>query len=277
MKAAPRQAVKDPQQLIERALEAWRQAGRTATFWWRDDDAALPHEGLERLLRLRAELEVPLALAVVPARLEAGVATAIRNEEELWVLQHGFDHRNRAEENHKSSEFPPTTEAADAVARLRRGRELLAEAFAGSFLPVLVPPWNRFDEPLRRQLPTAGLRGISAMWPRPVPAADSLIEVNCHLDPVEWHRPPGRDSRFIGGWRAAAMAARHLQARLAGRVDSEEPTGLLTHHAVFDQDCWDFCRDLIALVKQDPGARWLSPAELFGPGAGGNQGNHRDR
>ena len=264
MKTVSRQAASDPRQLIEQCLGAWRQAGRTATFWWRDDDAATPHEGLDQLLRLRAELKVPLALATVPARLEAGVAATLHNEKDLWVLQHGFDHRNRAPAGCKSCEFPPA-EAAAALARLQQGRELLAEAFAERFLPVLVPPWNRLDDRLRRHLPEAGIQGISSMWPRCRPAADSLIEVNCHLDPVAWHRQSNPASRFIGSWRAAAMVARHLLARLAGTVDSEEPTGLLTHHAAFDRDCWDFCRDLIALVKHDPAARWLSPADLFRP------------
>ena len=265
MKTVPRQTDSDPRQLLEQCLEVWGKAGRTATFWWRDDDAATPHEGLDQLLLLRAEVEVPLALAVVPAQLEAGVAAIIENEKDLWVLQHGFDHRNRAPAGCKSCEFPPAEAATAAVARLRQGRELLAETFAELFLPVLVPPWNRFDDRLRRLLPEAGIHGISAMWPRRRPAADSLIEVNCHLDPVEWHRQSTRASRFIGSWRAAGMVARHLQARLAGTVDSEEPTGLLTHHAAFDQDCWDFCRDLITLVKHHPAARWLSPAELFRP------------
>ncbi len=263
MKTLPRQGGSDPPQLLEQSLDAWRQAGRTATFWWRDDDAAAPHRGLDQLLRLRADLGVPMALATVPAQLEAGVAATLNGEQNLWILQHGFDHCNRAPAGCKSCEFPPSLEPAAAIARLQRGRQLLTEAFAGRFLPVLVPPWNRFDDGLRPQLPAAGLGGISAMWPRPRPAVDSLIEVNCHLDPVEWHAPPSRASRFIGGWRAAAMAARHLQARLAGPVDPEEPTGLLTHHAAFDRDCWDFCRDLIDLVTRHPAARWLSPAELF--------------
>ena len=50
----------------------WREAGRTAELWWRDDDAADVGPALERLLAIHRDSGVPLALAVVPANGDAG-------------------------------------------------------------------------------------------------------------------------------------------------------------------------------------------------------------
>ena len=48
-------------------LDHWQEAGRNASFWWRDDDAETPSPALDQLLALRASRGLPLALAVIPA------------------------------------------------------------------------------------------------------------------------------------------------------------------------------------------------------------------
>src|SRR5216684_8019215 len=57
---------------LERELDAWRAAGRSATLWWRDDDAVRPTPALDRLLAIAAG--VPLALAVIPGPTGAPLA-----------------------------------------------------------------------------------------------------------------------------------------------------------------------------------------------------------
>src|SRR6185503_10933091 len=79
---------------LDAELERWRAAGRVATFWWRDDDAVTDTPALRRLLELRASLDVPLALAVIPANADAALAALVPPE--VAVLQHGFAHRNHA-------------------------------------------------------------------------------------------------------------------------------------------------------------------------------------
>ena len=77
---------------LDRELEAWLAAGRTATLWWRDDDATQPTPALARLLALAARFGQPLHLAVIPAQLDAGVAGALAGRSEVRVLQHGYAH-----------------------------------------------------------------------------------------------------------------------------------------------------------------------------------------
>ena len=87
-------------------LAAWQNLGRTATLWWRDDDAVAPTPALERLLELADKHGVPLALAVVSAQATEALATRLDGcGDHVCVLQHGFAHANHAPEGEKSMEL----------------------------------------------------------------------------------------------------------------------------------------------------------------------------
>ena len=58
---------------LQAELDRWGENNLRADFWWRDDDAVSANTQLERLLRLSASHSVPLALAVIPARLESSL------------------------------------------------------------------------------------------------------------------------------------------------------------------------------------------------------------
>ncbi|HEX2116752.1 MAG TPA: hypothetical protein VHM01_20290, partial [Alphaproteobacteria bacterium] len=62
-------------------LDQWRAAGRAATFWWRDDDATAPSGALDRLLALHQKYATPLAIAVIPARAQPGLAERLTDLE----------------------------------------------------------------------------------------------------------------------------------------------------------------------------------------------------
>ena len=65
---------------LDRELAAWAAEGREATFWWRDDDAVAATPALDRLLRLTESGGVPLALAVIPAPAEPGLAERLATQ-----------------------------------------------------------------------------------------------------------------------------------------------------------------------------------------------------
>ncbi len=136
-------------------LDAWAAAGRTATLWWRDDDAGAMNDALDRLLRLRGARDVPIALA--------------------------------------------------------------------------------------------GLR-----------------QNNVHIDPIDWRGRHGPAQTFVGAARAIDAAVDHLAARRTGTADSEEATGLMTHHLVQDDETWQFVEQFIAHTQAHPAVRWLAAADVFG-------------
>jgi len=236
-------------QALDEEFARWRDAGRTPEFWWRDDDATAPTAPLRQLISLAKASGVPVALAVVPLVAVPELFT----EGDARVLMHGTDHRNRAAPGEKKTEFAGAESDAEAIARLAAARERLARFAADRFLPVLVPPWNRFRRTLTARLPDAGLHGLSAYGPRAAAqAARGIAQVNTHVDIIDWHGTRG----FIGEQTALRAVLKHLAAR------SEEPTGVLTHHAVHDKAAWAFLEQLFERARRG-GARWADAAALF--------------
>jgi hypothetical protein len=248
---------------LDRELDAWGRAGRSATFWWRDDDAIASTPALQRLLDLAttaAGQPLPLALAVIPAPADAGLAQALRIAHDVVALQHGYSHGNHAAAGTKKAEFPVGRDPSTALLDLAGGMRRMRELFADRALPVLVPPWNRIDPPLAERLTGLGIRGLSTYGPRAAQTAyRGLAVVNTHVDIVNWH--PER--RFLGIEGCLRLAIGHLAARREGRVDAGEPTGLLTHHLVHDDDAWSFLAMFLRRTSDHAAVRWMGARQLF--------------
>lgn len=234
-------------QALDEAVARVRDAGRTPAFWWRDDDASEPTASVRRLLTLSQASSVPLALAVVPLI----AVPALFERLTARVLMHGTDHRNRAAPDEKKSEFTSAEPPAEALRRLDAARVRLAALAGSAFLPVLAPPWNRFPRALVPRLPEAGLRGLSGFGPRAEPMQD-IAQVNTHVDIIDWHGTRG----FVGEEIALAAVVKQL-AR-----ETEEPIGVLTHHAVQDAPAWAFLERLFERTRR-AGARWGDAQTLF--------------
>ena len=237
----------------------WRNAGNVADFWWRDDDAGPPSIALGRLLGLASRTSVPLAVAAIPSIAEPAAFAEI--DSEVAVIQHGVDHENRARASEKKTEFPAAEPFEQALCRLVEGRRQLEIAAGERCIPVLAPPWNRFPAPLLSYLGVAGFRGLSTFGVRKVTyPAQGVLAVNTHVDIIDWKGTRG----FCGADQALAQATRHLAARRMGGADALEPTGWLTHHAVHDEQCWNFLETLFEATRALDGVRWRSAVELFG-------------
>jgi hypothetical protein len=242
---------------LEEELRRWRDAGRAAELWWRDDDATAPSAALARLLALSKSTGVPLALAVIPHSAHETLFAGL----EASVLMHGADHVNRAAQGEKKTEFPAAEPDDAALARLAAARARLERLAGDNFLPVLAPPWNRLKRSLVARLPAAGLHGLSAYGDRKA-AIPGVREVNTHVDIIDWRGTRG----FVGEAAALGALVRHLSARLCNESDAGEATGLLTHHAVHDAASWLFIERLFERTRAG-GAHWRDAAALF-PSAG---------
>jgi len=237
---------------LEAELALWRDAGRAADFWWRDDDATVRTPELERLAGFSRESGIPLALAAVPAGAEDAALAGFH-----CVVMHGCDHRNRAAAGAKKSEFAEGERDEEALARLASARERLARLAGARFVSALVPPWNRLKQSLIARLPSAGISGLSRYGARARSGA-GVVEVNTHVDIIDWHGTRG----FVGEDAALGLALRHLAARREGRADGREPTGVLTHHAVHDEAAWRFLARLFEVTRRH-GAVWANPMGFF--------------
>ena len=105
----------------------------------------------------------------------------------------------------------------------------------------------------------AGLSGYRAR--AAATAAPGVAAVNTHADVIDWRGDRG----FVGETAALRLIVEHLRARRRGAVDGREPTGLLTHHLVHDDDAWRFTTALVRRVAEHTAARWLDAAAIFAP------------
>ena len=240
-------------------LDRWQEAGLSASFWWRDDDAETPSPALDRLLALRTSRDLPLALAVIPAGSGTALADRLRPEKGLRVLQHGYAHRNHAPGSEKKIELGRHRPLARVMAELRAGRGKLESLFGARFQEVVVPPWNRIDALVVGALAPAGYQGLSVFGPRAARRSkDGLILTNCHLDVMDW------DSRhFAGTAPTLKRAVLHLRLRRLGHGDRAEPTGLMTHHLAHDRAAWDFIARFLDETKGHPAGRWIGSGTAF--------------
>ncbi len=248
-------------------------------MWWRDDDAAAPDGRLDRLLEIAGD--VPVALAVIPAAAEPGLAARLGGTAAarpgaapaVAVLQHGWRHLNHAA-GAKKSEFPATRSPAAVSVELSAGRARLAALFGTRALDVLAPPWNRLDQRFLPLLAGCGIAAVSRVGPRRTAwPSPGVFEANVHVDLVAWKRDRG----FIGEGAALMGLVGHLRARRSGAADGAEPSGILTHHLVQDEATGAFLGRLIELTANHPAARWLAGSEVFasaiGPPTGSGAAN----
>ncbi len=249
---------------LEKELDRWSEAGRTATFWWRDDDAVAPSAALDRLLALTGDQGLPLALAVVPASATQALAVRLERAPYTCVLVHGYAHANHAPAGQKKCEFGAERQPRAVSSELADGLARLVNLMGARARPVLVPPWNRLAE---RWLPTLAAqryRGLSRYTARDrADPAMGLRAVNAHVDIIDWQGGRG----FLGTDAALRLARDHLEARRRGSADADEPTGLLTHHLDHDDACWAFLTQLVAFLATRPAARWVDVDAAFGLGA----------
>jgi len=253
-------AIASAWQWLGRELDAWVDNGETASFWWRDDDASGPSAALDQLLGVCGNWNVPLALAVIPSRINPELIEVLGNRPLITVLQHGYAHENHAVPGQRKLELGGTRTTAKILTDLERGYQDLTQHFAERFNPVLVPPWNRIDDKLLSRLSEIGFAGISTMKVRrQAYPARGLLQVNTHLDPVNWRHTGG----FIGVYPAIAILIQHLQARRTGYRDSDEPTGILTHHLVQNDAVWRFLEDLLQYLCNHPAVTWLDTTTIW--------------
>ncbi|MFN0043880.1 MAG: polysaccharide deacetylase family protein [Alphaproteobacteria bacterium] len=244
-------------------LDLWAPDG--VTLWWRDDDAIAAGPELRKLLSCASG--TPIALAVIPARLDAGLALALDGANVL-VVQHGYSHANHAPPESAKMELGAHRPYSHTLGDLATGWARLESVFGARARPILVPPWNRIAPAMVPFLPEIGYRGLSTFGARRrAEPIRGFVQTNTHVDIMDWRGARG----FVGEEQALGALVGHLAARRTATTD-DEPTGLLTHHLIHDEAAWAFLARLCEKMRDHPSARWLDADEAFRSGVGARTG-----
>ena len=232
-------------------------------LWWRDDDAVAVGPRLLRLLALTTSADIPLFLAVIPERLVADkdaarqLARLVAAQRLVYVLQHGYSHRNYAQAGCRASEFPAHRPSDAVRAELLCGFRILSDYFGPLFYPVLVPPWNRMAPCWIDELGGIGFRYLSGapdiagrLW-----RSGGVMRVDTQLDPIDWRGKYGEKRCY----RGRTVMHRRLSDELAKARQHGGPLGLLTHHRDHDEPGWRFLSAIARWTRRNPDLYWCDP------------------
>lgn len=242
--------------MLEAELGRWAEAGLSASFWLRDDDAVAATPALDRLLRLASGHGAPLMLAIIPLRLEPSLGSRLAREDRITPAVHGAFHADHAPAGRKSEETAPERGEAAIRAELALARAALVAHFGIGAGRWYVPPWNRIAAPVAGWLPELGFEGLSTFGPNRVLGRPELAELNATVDLVDWR---GGRGGHAPDW-VAERVAEALAARRAG--DPSAPVGILAHHLVHDETAWESLGQLLSVVARHEAAGWRDPSEL---------------
>lgn len=245
------------EQLPETSLHALGEALDAApspvAFWLRDDDATAISPQLLRLLDLADRLALPMAIAVIPARLEPEAAELLAAHPLACLMQHGYDHANHAPAGQKKRELGGKLATEEVLERLLVGAEILDRMVGDRHLPVLVPPWNRIDDDVIGKLRQAGFRGLSTFAADKRGEAAGLVHRNPQTDPIAWRTD-----------RAFLSPPALVDAIIARIADPDtRPIGLLTHHLVMREADFETIGIVMSAIRRHEKTQWLSPTALF--------------
>lgn len=238
-----------PEQALTAALD---ELPVPATVWWRDDDAGRDDPRLQQLLRVARTRQAEVALAVVPAWLEGRTVDTITACSQAAVLQHGIAHADHAPPGEKNIELGGRASPEELRTGLLAGMDRLREAFPASFLPVLVPPWNRIAPAFVAELPGMSFAGLSRFG-RAAVQPPGLCEVNTQVDLILWRE--GRRGMTLPELAAAIIAA--------VRSAEGNPVGILSHHLVMDEDAFLALDRVLAVLQDHPRARLVGMHALL--------------
>lgn len=244
---------------LTQELDAWRESNLCAEFWLRDDDAGAPEDSLKRLIGLCREYGIPANFAAIPAHSTAATAELIVRLKDAHVLIHGYAHTDHATKGERKTEYS-AARPIDAVEReWGNAIRLIDQIYGTRALCVFVPPWNRMASALKQRLSEAGFIGYSALGTRSAATVKNLAVANVHVDLFD-----SRRGTFRGCDATLTGIVQHLRAKRIGTIDSSEPTGVMTHHLVFDAACWSFLRKLFDSTTGRQDVRWCAAPEIFG-------------
>ncbi|MDK1385994.1 polysaccharide deacetylase family protein [Sinorhizobium sp. 8-89] len=255
------------QPVIDR-LDRLRAAGQRVDFWLRDDDAVEPTPALDRLVELTERFSVPATLAVIPAHTNGELSRYLACRDNISIAVHGWEHRNHASPAEKRQELGGHRPREIVLDELSKGCSRLRALHPSSFVPLLVPPWNRINANLLGGLPEIGFRAVSVFGPERKPARNAedatasslsafprLRLINTHVDVMDWRGTRGcRDHREI---------IRDIVRRLDEMNLDEEAVGILTHHLVHDESVWEFLSRLFDLTAAHPACRWRKVGDFI--------------
>jgi hypothetical protein len=233
---------------LREALAELQTQHRTVDVFFRDDDVDEDESSLRALLALFQELETPINLEIIPARLTGAAVGFLREVHArrsglLELNQHGWRHVNHEPEGRKC-EFGESRNFDEQVADIARGREVLGRAFGDAFSPVFTPPWNRCTEVTYRALDQLGFCALSKLRGKEPVAGYGFRELSATLDLFRWK----------GG--AVMKTNDEFIGELTAQLRELDTVGVMLHHKVMSEAALFLLKMMIVEMRKSEAIRF---------------------
>jgi len=203
------------------------EASGSIPFFFRDDDAGWEDARLFELLGVFADYNVPIDLAVIPKSISRQTAAFLRkrldeNREHVSVHQHGYAHVNH-EETGRKCEFGESRSSVMQRADIAAGKALLNDLLGPVTESIFTPPWNRCTAAtatcLQQERFTLLSRDITATGFN----TPGLMELPVSID-------------WFGHRKGVRLTPNEIGKSLSKAASSQEPVGVMLHHALIDDE-----------------------------------------
>ena len=221
-----------------------------AVLFIRDDDGGWADDALDALLDIAGDRGVPIDVALIPDACDERIAGILRGRraQPVHLHQHGRAHINHELDGRKC-EFGLSRRADQQRADIRAGRQRLLDLVGDRLEPIFTPPWNRCTEVTVQCLVDLGFRLLSRDVTAPPANHPQLAELPVSLD---WTGRHGVRAGVVEWGLAIAECVRR----------SQQPVGLMLHHAVMSDVDRRLLSEFLDVVAAHPMAACTSMLEL---------------
>lgn len=230
---------------LKTELQRLEDKGRTVNVFFRDDDVDENEQTLRQLLCLFGEMQTPLNLEIIPARLTDDCAEfLLKQNRALFELnQHGWQHVNHELVGRKC-EFGESRSFDQQLADIAAGQRRMNEAFGNVWSPVFTPPWNRCTADTYRVLDELGFAALSKDHGSQPATEHSFREISITVDLYRWK------------WGPAMKSPEYIFDELIPQLSESDTVGVMLHHKVMDVMAFDFVRELVESLRESKAVRF---------------------
>lgn len=239
---------------LEQLFEVY--SGKIPPLFFRADDVGAWGQGLRALMKLFEYHNVPLAVAVVPAWLNAKrlekIAENVDISSPLWTWhQHGWRHVNWSTDG-KKAEFCRSRTREQQWTDIMKGKMKLEDLLGRHFVPVFTPPWNRLDLTTLEVLQRLDFKGVSLDGPFPRGAKHSIKLKNFRIA-LDMHTRKSVQKEF---------AFDEFMKDLEALFTQKGPVGIMIHHHRMNIQAFEILNLILKLIKEHSKSCCLSIKEV---------------
>lgn len=215
-------------------------------LFFRDDDVRRLDPSFLRFFNLFWEKKIPVVYGVIPSKAEKNLIRFLRDRKKksppfLDIAQHGWRHQNYGSETDGPKfEFGPSRAYGQQKKDIVEGWLTLYRAFGSGFSPAFIPPYHGYDFVTLQAVNELGERKnlhVFSAGKKTFSKEKNFLDIPASLS----FAPPRRGKENY---------LPHFLKELRQKLSQQAVTGILLHHAAYDQADLKILGRFLALLKK---------------------------